>query len=165
MPKSEHPYWVKSPQQHPQTVQFALIAAVEKFEFQREFALRHYEALELAEELCQLAATKGEVDYHLAFPQSGALQGVLFTARLQDEESFRLLEPLLEHCLEKGWKIGEGSDYPEIGRRSFQCVKSLSKSTQIYLTISGFIKDSNATCKMVEDGVETKYRFLCEDAV
>lgn len=157
-------YWEQDPPSHPQTVQYALIAAVRNFEKQREFALRHHEALQLASAMAALWHDPEQFDYSLSFPASGMLQGVLVTLHFDDQHGFRDMEPFLALALDAGWKAGDASDYPEIGRRSFQCVKRIGKTELAYLTISGFIEKSNETCKMVEDGVETKFKFVCEDA-
>lgn len=97
------------------------------------------------------------------------LEGVLVLINLDAAESFKTVQPFLEALMERcGYALRDTSDYVDLRARTYKFawgveVEKDGKPATIYATIHVrvFVPSNGEHCKVVEDGMQPKYKLVC----
>jgi hypothetical protein len=90
--------------------------------------------------------------------ESGSLQGIIVQFHLEESESFKVATPLLEYLFANGWKQAEQNENASWGYREVSFTK-MHNDQPLYWPVG-----KEWSPKKVEDGVEPKYKFVCQEA-
>ena len=119
-------------------------------------------------------------DYQGTYLQLGyetnSIYGVIVQVHLKKDESFKAASPIIDYLLERGWKQHDQSDTADWGCRTIEFRKRHPdpplfwpshkewKGKDIGCAVRIWLNAESQICKKVEDGVEPKYKFVCQEA-
>jgi hypothetical protein len=104
----------------------------------------------------------------------GQLNGLIVQVKLQQDESFKAAEPIISWLLEHGWTQNGNSEDARWGYRQVDFRKTENQPPMFWpshkewkpYTLTATVRiwphPDSQICKKVEDGQETKYKYVCE---
>lgn len=119
--------------------------------------------------------TYGDIGYQTGW----CIRGLIVQVHLTKEESFKDAEPILTWFLDRGWtQCGQSEDANwgvySMGYRQVEFKKTghvpmfwehkSIPSLEMRATVRMWPHRDGVTCKKVEDGVEKKYKFVCQES-
>lgn len=113
------------------------------------------------------------VDYASVGFSPGSLQGVIIQFFLRLDETFKVVEPIIQFLLNRGWVPSASSEDADFGYREFAYTKKATepplfwpqhhewKPKDMTATLRVWPHKESVTCKKVQVGVKPEYKFEC----